>query len=745
MGLDLDFRDFWDTTHASIPGGWSEDTEFTDRYVDGGASGFTGATSGKGADTDANAEHNHATVNHTHTGIIHYHFNSGAATSGGQLALGRTGSFGDPTKVTKTHPHTQSQTGGTVITYQNAALGNTSSDAQKPPSVRMIVIKPDDGNQEFPDGAFAFTNETSAPTGCTITGSDGQNDWDGKFIIGPESNGANGGGTLGSAEHNHTISGTHTHPIDSHGHSDANSGGDPSPPGEFQPSDVLSEKYAGHHKVPVNSKALSDLSSDSVTVSNTSSEPAYVELLGIFNTSGSDATPTNIILAFVGDISGGVPSGWAFVSATDGKQIKITKMTGEIGNTGGSNPHTHTGDHGHTHTPAHGHAIGSVTFTPAYYKGRRSGFVKVTRGNDDGHIHVWTNWSTVPTLQNTAVTMGTVDGRYHFRTVVWLKKTTGAGLTLTPTPAIFALSGISPALSLTLQLAPTAVALLSIAPVPVVVLGVLTLQPDVSVVSLAGPPITLDKQLALQPDPALLNVTASSTALDKRLTLQPVGVAIETSAPGVSVEIGALALQPATVTLETSAPEVSLELGALTLEPSAAAVQLDAPIPAIGLGTLTINAEPVALLLGPPASLLDLQLALSLNPAVMQIASQDVLIDKLLALQPSPTILTILPKDMAIDLGALAIQPVPVALALQAQQIIVWSYRREMVLATLQLTPLVEAVLTMADEVVVTLDIRQELAVDVAMQQETNATLAVVQEDAETVGIQTQMEAVVER
>lgn len=415
MGLNVNFRCWWPyDLVASPPAGWLEDTEFIDRFCSGEPDTFTGSTNG-GA-----ATHLHDTVNHSHTGNAHPHTVTGNAAGLPLTGVSIASAGGTKRTVRLAHPHESRLMATAVITYQNADLGNTSSVAMIPASIKMVVIKPTDANQEVPDDAFCFTDDGAAPTGYSITGT-GTPDYDGKFIIGASSGGADGGDATGSATHGHTLtaSGSHDHTIDNHAHAGSPSGEDAGY-GPMVSGRTTVELYAIHHTITLTSQALSDLSNDNVSIDDGSSEPAYVKLLGIFNTSGGATTPTGVILGFVDGIAGGVPEGWEFVEDTDGKQIKITKTVGQIGVTGGSNTHTHTSPN-HKHT--HGTHIHTATDVYAVARdGAESPGTSITRADDDGHEHSWTVGLRTPTMQNTAITMSSPDSRYPFRTMVFLRK-----------------------------------------------------------------------------------------------------------------------------------------------------------------------------------------------------------------------------------------------------------------------------------------------------------------------------------
>lgn len=424
MTIPTSGRVFWTGAHAGIPANWTRDTDFDDKFLEGAASAQDPG------DTGGATSHNHTANTHTHTGNVHTHtFSAGASTGGDTNYVAHVTKPPPPyTATAKPHSHNSINSNSTAITYDNTVVTINSTSDVRPEFMRVIVIGPDDGNQDIPQNTVALWDGISLPSGWELTdGGDSRPNMNGKFMLGMTT-GGDGGGTGGSNTHTH-IAVTHTHTADAHTHSSKLCGDSSDTLGTLNP--VLQQlSYASkHHNVTLTSTATGSPSSDVITVNSASSEPAYLKLLGIHNSSGGADTPDNVIIGYVGTIAS-IPSGWELYSDAESNQIKITTSTGEIGDTSGSDTHTHTTvTHTHTHSShTHGSSVAETNtiFCQSDSNPTESSFVY------PGHGHTWTIGSSTPTLQNTQVTMSTDDVRYSYRTILFIKKTS-----IVEQPAVF--------------------------------------------------------------------------------------------------------------------------------------------------------------------------------------------------------------------------------------------------------------------------------------------------------------------
>jgi hypothetical protein len=412
MPVPEDARVFWRGTAASIPANWSRDTACDTDFLQGDDETYTAASESGGT-------HTHTTDPHTHTGIPHTHTFSGGSRSGSGVWV----SDDPPGMNIPAHPdhgHNSETSYSATITYQTTVVTLATTNAQ-PPYAKAIWIGPDDANQDIPDGAgcFADTTDVLSEGFDKLDGTGGLPDWDGKYVLGADAAG-DGGATGGTTTHTHTAT-THTHTDDAHSHAaklcgtaTATSVGEP---------DGLQRLPSQHHTVELTSQAFGGVSSDVITVNTASNDPAYIELLGVENTSGSAALAAGCVLPFFDDPDN-LPDEWSLCDGSGDsldccdRQVRITTTNGNIGNTGGADSHQHTTvSHGHTQSQhKHGTTVNS------------SGTLFLAAGLDDevmswldAHTHKWTISNTVPTMQSATVTMQNSDKRCAYRTCVWIR------------------------------------------------------------------------------------------------------------------------------------------------------------------------------------------------------------------------------------------------------------------------------------------------------------------------------------
>lgn len=337
------------------------------------------------------------------------------------------------TSVRTGHSHGSTASSSAIIAIGSITI-TVDGVAAQPLSVRMIVIKPDDASQDVPDDAICFSDETTLPTGFKKTdGLNGTSDYDGRFVIGAAAAG-NGGGLLGVATHSHSTTG-HTHSAANHTHA------------QKQAADgVINErvlkKVAGtgvniasrkHHLVNLTSASPGSLSSESPGTSSESNDPAFMKLLGIQNKSGAAATSTGIILPYVGTVAS-IPGGWQYCNGDPGvpdlrdRQVQITTTDGQIGVTGGSNTHTHTeNSHDHSYSSAHNHGQEN-SFSGCLVGFAKAGFERRVLACVN-HAHTWTIGSTTPAnVGSSTFSLDSADGRYLYRTVIFIKKVAASHL-----------------------------------------------------------------------------------------------------------------------------------------------------------------------------------------------------------------------------------------------------------------------------------------------------------------------------
>jgi len=415
--VSTDIRVLWTGTAATIPANWSRDTDFDEKFLQVGDETFEICENGGGS-------HTHTVDNHSHSGGSHVH-SIESSTATGSMNSAQTNKAYPIAAPTIVHHHRTFDSAAATVT--TATDGSETTDAQnmQPPYVKAILIKPDDSSQEIPDDAICFTDEIAAPTGYHATdGLGGTTDYNGKFVLGADAAG-NGGGTGGSATHTHQST-SHYHDLNDHVHTAVSTAGLTGSTNVRTPisTPVTVPDDNFHHTVGLQSGGPALTTTSQPFSGTASNEPAYVQLLGIQNTSGSASTPIGVVVIYVG-AADSLPSGWVLMDGsgdtTDcrNKQIKITKTGGDIGNTGGADSHNHTFSHSHnlnahTHTEYENdtagtqnvQATGTMVFKDAA-----------------NHTHSYTvNNSALTALSTEDPETNLSDGRDAYRTCVLIKK-----------------------------------------------------------------------------------------------------------------------------------------------------------------------------------------------------------------------------------------------------------------------------------------------------------------------------------
>ena len=417
----------WPGTDAALTAlaNWSRLSNYDNRYAQGGTiSGFS-PTNGD------DSSHGHTVSGtHTHIGDPHTHtFFAGDATAD---TLSLSTASADITIGEGSHSHVGATSASDTLTYGSTAITIDNVSDQDPKFAVLIFMGPSDGLQDIPDNTVCWTDSASLPTGFSKANGTGTTapDLNGRFAKSAAA-GVNGGATGGSDTHTHT-SPSHTHSSSTSSHSTVRCGGlgidtisnDVEEATGQQAAIVL---LGDHHDVSLDLATVGGLFSATVTVEGgtESSEPAYIKLLAIENTSGGATTPDGVIIGFKG---ASVPDNWALCDGTAGTpnctnlQIKCTTVDGEIADTGGADSHSHNvTDHTHIH-PSHTHtATGNDTNDTTAKSGVDVQGIRLTFSHF--LFHTWGVFSTTPTLQNaTGIVTSIDDGRQPYRTMLFIKK-----------------------------------------------------------------------------------------------------------------------------------------------------------------------------------------------------------------------------------------------------------------------------------------------------------------------------------
>lgn len=414
----------WTGLRINIPGDWSEETNYRDRFVEG----HNEATHGS-----SEAGVNGGSLTHTHTANSHSHDDkhshsltiSGAA-SGGTTNVNFTGLALNYTALDG-HTHGTSTTGLSDQSLNGTTLTISAASAV-PPYTTAIFLEPDDNMQNCPAGAIVWHDLLDpVPDGWEIA--DGNNgttiDLGGTYIRGAAS-GADGGSTGGAATHTHTTV-AHTHTQSAHNHGNLNPFADGSPTNSF------TQFSFGAQPVGVQHHFANLLTSSSITwgnstpgMSSVTNHPQWITLAPIQNVSGGDKPPfPGMTLMFTGD-SESLPNDWYLMDGSHGTYATadswaLAETNGTAGGASGAGEptvqeHSHVGDsHTHASSGFHTHAYIFNTTTVLGDSG-----VDTTSGKTHAHTSN-TISSESPSSESSGFTMATQDGRQPFRTVHFIR------------------------------------------------------------------------------------------------------------------------------------------------------------------------------------------------------------------------------------------------------------------------------------------------------------------------------------
>ncbi len=350
MRIPKDIILVWAGSNASIPTNWLRETTLDGKYPKAWGAQNPNVTGGNASHTHTSPAHTHAIASHTHTYTVP------APPYRDQTWTQSYGSL-----IQQSHTHTG--TTGAVINSNNfgstaVTYGTCSND---PPYHAVIFIKANYGAL-LADNIIAlwagYAGNSNVPSNYQLcNGANSSPDLRNKYLKGAGA-GADAGATGGSTTNVHDIS--HGHTGASHQHGGHTTTGEQgyrfwSQGGSTCCSVIThSHTYGATDATTVTPNNLSASLTTTETV-----EPAYKKLCAIQKKTNA-IKEKGLIGLWLGAVAD-IPRGWVLCDGNNGtpdmrdKYLKIASDTTEIGNTGGSNTHTH-GAQAHSHTvPAHNH------------------------------------------------------------------------------------------------------------------------------------------------------------------------------------------------------------------------------------------------------------------------------------------------------------------------------------------------------------------------------------------------------
>jgi len=366
----------WPSTAASIPSGWTRVTAL-DGVFPRGATG-TGAP----VTTGGAASHSHTTPGHRHAVNAHSHGVGGnTGTSNSSTTSAR---FNGASKAQADQPHSHakpSSTGSAGAFYTTVTAPGTSSANNTPPALDVIWIESDGSQAAYPIGAVGWSTESVSGWTTYAAAS-------GRYLKGAAT-GGNGGGTSGSASHQHVVN-SHLHGGVTHDHSIGSTG--LSNPSSSQEAGTGSStpRWLPRHTHPMNVDTAATgntASANGGTTGAATLEPPHRRLRVLQNTGGG--TQTRIIGLYLGAVADLDPI-LTLCDGSNGTPDMRTYFAREAGSdsvnsTGGASNHSHTTPN-HTHgMPGHAHTLDVLASTTTSYEA--PSFGDLGDSPTTGHTH----------------------------------------------------------------------------------------------------------------------------------------------------------------------------------------------------------------------------------------------------------------------------------------------------------------------------------------------------------------------
>ena len=400
----------WQGNHADIPSGWSRETTLDGKYPKSyGDVVAPNETGGNSTHTHTSTAHSHTLNSHTHT------FTTSTVNSNGQTAAGD----GDNFRPSHWHTGTTGASNSGGLSSETSTYASLSND---PPYYTVIYIKSTGG--AIADNTIAYFNDTTAPTNWYFC--DGNNstpDLRNKYLKGAGT-GANAGSTGGTTTNVHTL--THTHSVTAHGHANSTTGAATGYENDEQNTTPAADSvHKGHtHTAYVTNNTDTLVAGNpSITCSETV-EPSYHKLLPIQKKTGG-AKAKGIIGLWLGSTAS-IPAGWLLCDGTKStpdlkdKFIKCANTTAEIGDTGGSNTHTHAAIT-HTHTAnSHTHSMTVSAHDTGLLTAQTAGLSNYALNKSSNHAG-FTSGSITATYANANTTADSSNNEPEYRTAAYIQ------------------------------------------------------------------------------------------------------------------------------------------------------------------------------------------------------------------------------------------------------------------------------------------------------------------------------------
>jgi len=349
--------------HASIPSGFSRETDFDDCNVKTGSAFTTGGST----------THTHTSTAHTHAVGVHTHSLSFAVVNTPSSIQHQDS---PPEEMLSDHYHGAVTSGGLSSAVNDQTQAPTWSSDSNIPSSRTVIFIRSNGYNFIPTNGIMLRQDKNSSLAYFTAG-------EGKYLRGASA-GGNAGSNVGASSHSHTIS--HTHTANSHGHNSVTSGSPVETAGRiggFHLADPSMASVGHTHTAYVNNGADTPAEYVNTTAGSGDTISLKYQEVYAFENTGSSSLPEVGDMAFWVD-GGSPPIGWETVLYSNDYYLKVaSEASGTLAN-GGSLTHTHSAV-SHTHTaPAHNHT-GSTSGSTGHVWGNTTGSYSNTVSSTHTH------------------------------------------------------------------------------------------------------------------------------------------------------------------------------------------------------------------------------------------------------------------------------------------------------------------------------------------------------------------------
>lgn len=382
MNIPTDIILLWAGANGDIPANWVRETTLDSKFAK--SSGAVAPNNTGGATT-----HTHTSPAHSHTLGAHTHTYTTSSVDWG-INQYKSNNSGNNAAFNGSHNHTGTSGGASGGTITDACTYGAVSN--NPPFYSPIFIKAQAGALIETDiiALWAgFGGVVTIPTNWQeCTGANGSPDLRNKYLLGASTD-ADAGATGGSTTNSHDI--THSHTPVTHTHTTAASSNNSSVNGKNGGSDdsaiVTPNPHA--HNISLDANTQNTNANTDTLVTAETVEPLFKKLCAI-QRKATGLTVRGVIGLWLGSVAS-IPNGWVVCDGNNGTvdmsdyHLKIAASNSEIGNTGGSNTHTHAAQsHSHTSNGSHTHT-GSGGNHPGGYQHNSGGDQDVFTQNSNAH------------------------------------------------------------------------------------------------------------------------------------------------------------------------------------------------------------------------------------------------------------------------------------------------------------------------------------------------------------------------